>query len=235
MQFQKRLLKKPSSFYLNYPNNPTGAVATPEFYQKLVSWAKKYQVGIISDFAYGAIGFDGKAPVSFMQTPGAKDVGIEFYTFSKTFNMAGWRIAFAVGNQDIIEALNLIQDHLFVSLFPALQRAAIDALTAPQRDSAVATIVDRYEERRNAFVEAAEKIGWHAFIPQGTFYAWMPVPAGYTSEQFADVLLNKAGVAVAPGNGFGTHGEGYVRIGLLIEPERLVEAINRIGKLHLFD
>ncbi|MBB1080377.1 pyridoxal phosphate-dependent aminotransferase [Limosilactobacillus sp. STM2_1] len=227
--------KKAKFFYLNYPNNPTGAVATPEFYEKLVSWAKKYQVGIISDFAYGAIGFDGKAPVSFMQTPGAKDVGIEFYTFSKTFNMAGWRIAFAVGNQDIIEALNLIQDHLFVSLFPALQRAAIDALTAPQRDSAVATIVGRYEERRNAFVEAAEKIGWHAFIPRGTFYAWMPVPAGYTSEQFADVLLNKAGVAVAPGNGFGTHGEGYVRIGLLIEPERLVEAVNRIGKLHLFD
>lgn len=226
---------KAKFFYLNYPNNPTGAVATPEFYQHLVAWAKKYHVGIISDFAYGALGFDGHQPVSFMQTPGAKNVGIEFYTFSKTFNMAGWRVAFAVGNQDIIKALNLIQDHLFVSIFPALQRAAIDALKSPQRDSAVAQIVHRYEERRDAFVQAAEKIGWHAFVPQGTFYAWMPVPKGYTSEQFADLLLEKVGVAVAPGNGFGKHGEGYVRIGLLIEPARLKEAVARIAKLHLFD
>lgn len=222
-------------FYLNYPNNPTGAVATKEFYQELVAWAKKYHVGIISDFAYGAIGFDNQAPVSFMETPGAKDVGIEFYTFSKTFNMAGWRIAFAVGNQDIIGALNLIQDHLFVSLFPALQEAAIDALQDPHRDAAIKQIVDRYQKRRDAFIDAAATIGWQAFAPQGTFYAWMPVPDGYTSESFADKLLNEAGVAVAPGNGFGKHGEGYVRIGLLIEPDRLVEAVERIGKLHLFD
>lgn len=227
--------KRAKFFYLNYPNNPTGAVATKEFYTKLVSWAKKYHVGIISDFAYGAIGFDGQQPVSFMQIPGAKDVGIEFYTFSKTFNMAGWRVAFAVGNADIIGALNLIQDHLFVSIFPALQYAAIDALKDPQRDNEIAKIVHRYEERRNAFVQAAEKIGWHAFVPRGTFYAWMPVPAGYSSESFADLLLDKAGVAVAPGNGFGKHGEGYVRIGLLISPDRLREAVARIAKLHLFD
>lgn len=222
-------------FYLNYPNNPTGAVATKEFYQELVAWAKKYHVGIISDFAYGAIGFDNQAPVSFMETPGAKEVGIEFYTFSKTFNMAGWRIAFAVGNQDIIGALNLIQDHLFVSLFPALQDAAIDALQDPQRDGAIKQIVDRYQKRRDAFIDAAAEIGWQAFVPRGTFYAWMPVPDGYTSESFADKLLNEAGVAVAPGNGFGKHGEGYVRIGLLIEPDRLVEAVQRIGQLHLFN
>mgnify|MGYP003600861176 CR=1 FL=1 len=229
------LAQRAKFFYLNYPNNPTGAVATPGFYQELVEWAKKYHVGIVSDFAYGAIGFDGQKPVSFLQTPGAKDVGIETYTFSKTFNMAGWRIAFAVGNSDIIGALNLIQDHLFVSLFPALQRAAIDALKDPHRDAAVKKIVDRYEMRRDAFVGAAEKIGWHAFVPKGTFYAWMPVPKGYTSESFADLLLDKAGVAIAPGNGFGKHGEGYVRIGLLIKPERLVEAVQRVGKLHLFD
>ncbi len=229
------IAKKAKFFYLNYPNNPTGAVATKEFYTKLVAWAKKYHVGIISDFAYGAIGFDGQQPLSFMQTPGAKDVGIEFYTFSKTFNMAGWRIAFAVGNSDIIGALNLIQDHLFVSIFPALQRAAIDALTKPERDGAIKEIVDRYEKRRDAFVGAAEKIGWHAFVPKGTFYAWMPVPKGYTSESFADLLLDKVGVAVAPGNGFGKHGEGYVRIGLLIAPQRLKEAVNRVAKLHLFD
>lgn len=227
--------KRAKFFYLNYPNNPTGAVATKEFYTELVAWAQKYHVGIISDFAYGALGFDGQSPISFMQIPGAKEVGIEFYTFSKTFNMAGWRVAFAVGNQDIIGALNLIQDHLFVSLFPALQRAAIDALKDPHRDSEIAKIVGRYAERRNTFVAAADQIGWHAFVPKGTFYAWMPVPAGYSSESFADLLLDKAGVAVAPGNGFGKHGEGYVRIGLLIEPARLKEAVDRIAKLHLFD
>lgn len=230
----EEVARRAKFFYLNYPNNPTGAVATKEFYQELVTWAQKYHVGIISDFAYGALGFDGQAPLSFMQTPGAKEVGIEFYTYSKTFNMAGWRIAFAVGNRDIISALNLIQDHLFVSLFPALQKAAIDALRDPQRDAAIAEIVHRYEERRDAFVNAAEKIGWHAFVPAGTFYAWMPVPDGYSSESFADLLLDKAGVAVAPGNGFGEHGEGYVRIGLLISPERLEEAVERIGKLKLF-
>lgn len=230
----EEVARRAKFFYLNYPNNPTGAVATEEFYQELVAWAQKYHVGIISDFAYGALGFDGQAPLSFMQTPGAKEVGIEFYTYSKTFNMAGWRIAFAVGNRDIISALNLIQDHLFVSLFPALQKAAIDALRDPRRDAAIAEIVHRYEERRDAFVNAAEKIGWHAFVPAGTFYAWMPVPDGYSSESFADLLLDKAGVAVAPGNGFGKHGEGYVRIGLLISPERLEEAVERIGKLNLF-
>ncbi|KRM10315.1 pyridoxal phosphate-dependent aminotransferase [Paucilactobacillus suebicus] len=226
--------KQAKFLYLNYPNNPTGAVATLEFYTHVVEWAKKYHVGIISDFAYGALGFDGKAPISFMEAPGAKEVGIEFYTYSKTFNMAGWRMAFAVGNPDIIEAINLIQDHLFVSVFPAIQEAGVDALRDPQRDAEIARIVGRYEERRNAFVDAAEKIGWHAIKPGGTFYTLMPVPKGYTSESFSDVLLDKAGVAVAPANGFGEHGEGYIRIGLLVSPDRLVEAVERIGKLNIF-
>lgn len=207
----EELARKAKFFYINYPNNPTGATATREFYEELVAWAKKYEVGIISDFAYGAIGFDGERPLSFMEIPGAKDVGIEFYTFSKTFNMAGWRVAFAVGNADII-----------------------DALKAPERDAEISKIVDRYETRRNAFIQAAEKIGWKAFVPKGTFYAWMEVPKGYSSEEFADLLLNEARVAVAPGNGFGEYGEGYVRIGLLIEPERLEEAVDRIAKLNLF-
>lgn len=228
------IAKKAKFLYLNYPNNPTGAVATKEFYQETVAFAKKYQIGIVSDFAYGAIGFDGKDNPSFMQADGAKDVGIELYTFSKTFNMAGWRVAFAVGNADIIEALNLIQDHLFVSVFPAIQKAGITALADEQCDSEVAQLVARYEQRRDAFVNAAAKIGWKAFVPGGTFYAWMPVPKGYTSEQFADLLLDKVSVAVAPGRGFGEGGEGYVRIGLLVEPERLVEAVERIKTLALF-
>ena len=123
--------KKAKFIYLNYPNNPTGAVATREFWEKTVAFAKKYNVGVVSDFAYGALGFDGYKNPSFLETPGAKDVGIELYTFSKTFNMAGWRLAFAAGNQEMIEALNLIQDHLFVSVYPAVQDAGIVALESP--------------------------------------------------------------------------------------------------------
>lgn len=231
----EKTAKRAKFFYLNYPNNPTGAIATKNFYKKLVDWAKQYNVGIISDFAYGALGFDENKPVSFMEVPGAKEVGVEFYTYSKTFNMAGWRIGFAVGNPDMIKALNLIQDHLFVSVFPALQKAAEDALINPQRDVEIKKLNRLYKLRRDTFINAAAKIGWKAPAPKGTFYAWMPVPKGYTSEQFTDKLLYDAGVAVAPGNGFGKYGEGYIRIGLLMNPDRLKEAVTRIGKLHLFN
>ncbi|KRM75256.1 pyridoxal phosphate-dependent aminotransferase [Secundilactobacillus collinoides] len=217
--------------YLNYPNNPTGAVATPEFFKKTVAFAQQNKVGIVHDFAYGPIGFDGHKPISFLQTPGAKDVGVEMNTLSKAYNMAGWRIGFAAGNPDLIEAINLIQDHLFVSVFPAIQKAAITALNSDQ--STVNDLVALYEKRRNQFFKAARAIGWEPYHSGGAFYAWMPVPKGYTSESFADLLLEKAAVAVAPGNGFGEAGEGYVRVGLLIDEPRFTEACQRIGKLGL--
>lgn len=227
--------KRAKFIYVNYPNNPTGAVATAAFYEELVAWAKAYDVGVISDFAYGALGAEGYENPNFLSTPGAKDVGIELYTFSKTFNMAGWRLAFAAGNAQLIEALNLLQDHLFVSVFPAIQDAGAVALLDERSKDAVADLNKTYDERRRAFVQAAEKIGWHAFDSKGSFYAWMPVPEGYDSEQFADLLLNEAHVAVAPGKAFWKQGDSYVRIGLLVDPERLVEAVERIGKLHLFE
>ncbi len=217
--------------YLNYPNNPTGAVATPEFFKKTVAFAQQNEIGIVHDFAYGPIGFDGHKPISFLQTPGAKDVGVEMNTLSKAYNMAGWRIGFAAGNPDLIEAINLIQDHLFVSVFPAIQKAAITALNSDQ--STVNDLVALYEKRRNQFFKAARAIGWEPYHSGGAFYAWMPVPKGYTSESFADLLLDKAAVAVAPGNGFGEAGEGYVRVGLLIDEPRFTEACQRIGKLGL--
>lgn len=220
--------------YINYPNNPTGAVATPAFYESLVDWAKKYEVGVVSDFAYGALGYQGYKNPSFLSTPGAKDVGIELYTFSKTFNMAGWRLAFAAGNTDMIEALNLIQDHLFVSIFPAIQDAGVAALSDPRAKEAIAALNQRYDQRREAFVQAAAQIGWQAFPSKGSFYAWMPVPEGFNSQSFADLLLEEAHVAVAPGIGFGQEGDSYVRIGLLVEPDRLVQAVERIGQLDLF-
>lgn len=224
--------KKAKLLYLNYPNNPTGAVATAEFFEETVSFAKKNGICVVHDFAYGAVGFDGHKPLSFLQTDGAKETGIEIYTLSKTYNMAGWRVGFAVGNRSVIEAINLYQDHMFVSLFPAAQQAAAAALLADQ--TCVAEQNDRYESRRNAWITACRGIGWEVTAPAGSFFAWLPVPAGYTSQEFSDLLLEKANVAVAAGNGFGKWGEGYIRVGLLTSEERLKEAADRIGKLNLF-
>jgi L-glutamine---4-(methylsulfanyl)-2-oxobutanoate aminotransferase len=218
--------------YLNYPNNPTGATADLEFFNQTVAFAKENGIAVSHDFAYGAIGFEGIKPVSFLQAEGAKDIGIEMYTLSKTYNMAGWRVGFAVGNAQIIEALNLIQDHMFVSLFPAVQHAAVAALNDNQ--TSVQELVDRYEKRRNVFIDACNRIGWQVEAPQGSFFAWLPVPAGYTSQSFADKLLNEADVAVAPGKGFGEFGEGYIRVGLLVDEDRLEEAVQRISKLNIF-
>ncbi len=218
--------------YLNYPNNPTGAVANLDFFNQTVKLAKKHEITVMHDFAYGAIGFDGKKPVSFLQADGAKGIGVEIYTLSKTYNMAGWRVGFAVGNPTIIEAINLIQDHLYVSLFPAVQKAAIAALSGDQ--TCVKELVARYESRRNAFVDACKQIGWDVTAPKGSFFAWLPVPDGFTSQTFADYLLDAADVAVAPGNGFGKYGEGFIRVGLLMDESRLVEAVQRIGNLGVF-
>lgn len=225
-------LEKAKVMFLNYPNNPTGAVATKEFFEDTVSFAKEHDICVVHDFAYGAIGFEGKNPISFLEVEGAKDIGIEIYTLSKTYNMAGWRVGFAVGNPSVIEAINLIQDHMYVSLFSPVQAAAAAALTESQ--DCVKELVDKYESRRNAFIGVLQSIGWDVKAPEGSFFAWLPVPAGYTSVSFADLLLEKAHVAVAPGIGFGEFGDRYVRVGLLTDEVRLVEAANRIKKLNLF-
>lgn len=219
--------------YLNYPNNPTGGTADLEFFNKTVEFSKESEIAVVHDFAYGAIGFDGQRPVSFLQAEGAKEVGVELYTLSKTYNMAGWRVGFAVGNADIIAAINLIQDHLFCSIFPGIQHAAIAALNGEQ--DCVDEQCGIYENRRNALIKEAKRIGWNVKAPKGSFFAWLPVPDGYTSEQFAELLLDKADVAVAAGNGFGEYGEGYIRVGLLVSEDRLREAIIRIEKLGLFN
>lgn len=231
----EKTAQKAKFLYMNYPNNPTGAIATPKFYKDTVAFANQNSVGIVSDFAYGAIGYDGNKPISFLETPGAKAVGIETYTFSKTFNMAGWRVGFAVGNADIIEGINLIQDHLFVSIFPAMQDAAVEALSnTTARQKAVTSLQETYESRRNAFIAAVRKFNWEPYVPKGAFYILMPVPNGYTSAEFADILLHEANVAVADASGFGDQGEGYIRVGLTIEESRLVEAAERIGELSIF-
>ncbi|MFD2701569.1 pyridoxal phosphate-dependent aminotransferase [Paenibacillus shunpengii] len=225
-------LHRAKLMFLNYPNNPTSVTAPLSFYQDTVEFAAQHNIVVASDFAYGAIGFDEERPVSFLQTPGAKEVGIEFYTLSKSYNMAGWRVGFALGNREIISLINLLQDHMYVSLFGGIQAAAATALTSSQ--DSVKELVYRYESRRNALFSELDQIGWKANRPQGSFFSWLPVPADYSSESFADLLLKEAKVAVAPGSGFGRHGEGYVRVGLLSEEERLREAVQRIGRLNLF-
>ncbi|MEZ7170578.1 pyridoxal phosphate-dependent aminotransferase [Sporosarcina sp. OR05] len=218
--------------YLNYPNNPTSAVATIPFFNETVSFAKENAIFVLHDMAYGGIGFDGQKPVSFLQAEGAKEVGIEMYTLSKTYNMAGWRVAFAVGNAEMIEAINQIQNYLFISIFPAIQHAAIAALAEDQ--TCVKELTALYEGRRNMLIDECRRIGWAVNAPKASFFAWLLVPEGYTSETFADILLEKAGVVVAPGHGFGKHGEGYVRVGLLASEERIKEAVGRIEKLGIF-
>lgn len=231
-QINSSTFEKAKLLFLNYPNNPTSATATKVFFDETVAKAKAHNICVVHDFAYGAIGFDGEKPQSFLQSEGAKEVGVEMYTLSKTYNMAGWRVGFAVGNPSVIESLNLLQDHLYVSLFSAVQQAAEHALLGDQ--SEVDKLVQTYQKRRDVFIRSLHEIGWKVDAPKGTFFAWLPVPEGFTSEQFTELLLEKAHVAVASGNGFGEAGEGYVRVGLLASEERLQEAATRIGKLNIF-
>ncbi|WKA54316.1 pyridoxal phosphate-dependent aminotransferase [Planococcus shixiaomingii] len=231
-ELEKSVLQRAKLMYLNYPNNPTGAVATKEFFDETAAFAKEHGIGVVHDFAYGAIGFDGQKPPSFLQTEGAKEVGIEMYTLSKTYNMAGWRIGFAVGNADMIESLNLIQDHLFAGLSPALQVAAAAALSGDQQ--CVEELVETYEKRREVLVAECTRIGWNIEAPKGSFFAWLPIPKGFTSIEFSNYLMDHADISVAAGSGFGKSGEGYIRVGLLVDGPRIAEAIQRIEKLDLF-
>jgi aminotransferase len=218
--------------FLNYPNNPTASVANLDFFQETISLAKRHNIGIVHDFAYGAIGFDGQKPVSFLEAEGAKNVGIEIYTLSKTYNMAGWRVGFALGNPSMIEAINILQDHFYVSLFGGIQEAAVTALLESQ--DCVNELVTTYEKRRNVLVTGLKELGWNVKSPKGSFFAWLPVPKGFTSETFSDYLLKKAHIVVAPGIGFGKQGNGYVRVGLLTNEDRMLETVERIRALNLF-
>ncbi|WP_284638787.1 pyridoxal phosphate-dependent aminotransferase [Paenibacillus silviterrae] len=225
-------VNKAKLMFINYPNNPTAVSAPASFYEETIRFAAQHGIVVASDFAYGAIGFDGQKPVSFLQLPGAKEVGVEFYTLSKTYNMAGWRVGFALGNREVVRLINLIQDHYYCSLFGGIQVAAAAALTGPQ--DCVEQLVSVYQSRRDALFGALDRIGWEANRSQGSFFTWLPVPKGHTSSSLADLLLEEAKIVVAPGIGFGDHGEGYVRLGLLSSEERLQEAVDRVAKLQLF-
>jgi len=228
----KEVAESARLMFLNFPTNPTGAVADPAFFAQVVDFAREHQVAVAHDLAYGDLVFDGRERLSFLQTPGAREVGVEFCTLSKSFNMAGWRIGFVAGNREIIAAMNLLQDHINCSQWGAIQIAAAAALTGPQ--DSVRALSAEYERRRNTWVTAARQVGWEIQPSAGSFFVWCPVPSQFTSESFADLLLRECHVVVAPGVGFGPAGEGYVRVSLTTGTDRLQEAAQRIGKLGVF-
>jgi len=214
--------------FISYPNNPTAAVVEEgdDFYARVVDFAKRYDVAVVSDNAYSELTFDGYVAPSFLATPGAKDVGVEFFSFSKPFNMTGWRVGFGVGNRQILEPLWRLKTNLDSGMFEAIQRTAAFILDGPW--DAVQEQMAIYTRRRDVLVEALRSIGLDAPSPKGTIYLWVPVPQGYTSTSFAEHVLDRAGVVVTPGNGYGPAGEGFIRISLTVPDDRIQEAVDRI-------
>ena len=220
------IAKKAKIMFLNYPNNPTGAVCNLEFLKKAVDYCKKYDILLCYDNAYCEITFDGYVAPSIFQVEGAKDVAIEFYSHSKSYNMTGWRIGFVCGNKDAVQALGTIKNNLDSGAFKAIQQAALKAFTVPKEE--IETIVNRYKERRDVIENGLREMGWELEPAKGTFFIWAKVPQGMTSEQFADMMIEKAAVVVPAGIGYGKYGEGYFRIALTQEVPRLKEAIQRM-------
>ena len=223
------VLKRAKIMYLNYPNNPTSACAPKSFFEEAVALAKKYNIIICHDAAYSEVYFDNKPPVSFLETEGAKDVGIEFHSLSKTYNMTGWRIGFAVGNAAVIAGLGRIKSHLDSGAFHAIQEASIAAIKTD--DAILAKLRNTFQERRDVMYEGLTGLGLKIKKPQASFYLWAKVPDGYDSTSFVAHLLEKAGVLGTPGVGFGAPGEGYIRFALTRETIRIREAVERIKKV----
>ena len=218
--------KRAKIIFVNYPNNPTGAVAGEAFYRELIDFAREYDILVCHDAAYSDVSFDGYKPPSFLQFPGAKEVGIEFHSVSKTYNMTGWRVGWAAGNARVVEALGRLKSNIDYGVFQAIQFAAAAGLTGPQ--DIVAEQNKVYQERRDILIEGLNSLGWNLEKPKATFYVWAPVPRGYTSDSFAELVLDKAGVVITPGTGYGQNGAGYFRMALTIDKERIKEALERI-------
>jgi LL-diaminopimelate aminotransferase len=217
---------------LNYPSNPLSATADRRFFEKLVAFAIHNELLIVHDLAYSEMAFDGYLPMSILEIEGAKAVAVEFHSLSKSFNMAGCRIAFLTGHAEAIGALKQLKSNIDYGVFQAIQAAGIAALEEDMtHEHSVAPI---YEKRRNVFIEALERIGWSIPAPKATMFIWARIPKGWTSRQISREMLVRAGVVVIPGDAFGKEGEGYVRIALVQEESRLIEAAERIGQLGIF-
>lgn len=226
----KSVLARTKLLYLNYPNNPTAACAGKDFFVRAIHLAREYGFTICHDAAYTEIAYDGFRPPSFLEVDGAKRVGVEVHSLSKTFNMAGWRIGCACGNAKVIELLGKVKSNLDSGIFQAIQLAGVAALQRGADE--VKKICAIYERRRNILVDGLNGLGWKVPKPKATLYVWVPSPPGFTSQELATHLLKEANVVVTPGNGFGPNGEGYVRMSITIGEDRLHEAVDRITRLH---
>jgi LL-diaminopimelate aminotransferase len=216
--------------FLNYPNNPTGATADLAFFERVVGLAGEHGLVVAQDAAYNEMYFETPQP-SILQVPGARDVAVEFHSLSKTFNMTGWRVGFAVGGAPLIAALGQLKSNLDSGIFTAIQMAAKTALD--EYDTLTPPIRARYRERRDAFVGGLRQLGWDVPTPQATFYVWIPCPKGIPSMELSARLLEEADIVMTPGIGFGKTADGFIRAALTVETPRLVEAVDRIARLKL--
>jgi len=223
------VLKKAKIMFINYPNNPTGRTAEIDFYRKVIEFALKYKIIVISDLAYSEMAYDGYKPLSFMEIEGAKDVGIEFHSLSKTYNMTGWRVGFACGNAQLVSALAKVKSNVDSGIFTAVQYAGIAALTGPQEH--ISAMCRLYQDRRDTLIRGLQSLGWVVESPKATFYVWLKIPVKSDSIKFSSLLLENADIVVTPGVGFGKYGEGYIRMALTVSKERMEEAIARLKKI----
>jgi len=226
---KRDILKKAKLLFINYPNNPTGATCDAGFFDEVIRVASSNNIIVCHDAAYTELSFDGYRPPSFLSGKGAKDVGIEFHSFSKTFNMTGWRLGFACGNSSVLRGLAKVKSNIDSGIFTAIQYAGVEALKFI--DENLKKLEKIYQERRNILVDGLNEIGWKIEKPKATFYVWAPTVKGYTSIELVKLFLDKANVVVTPGNGFGAAGEGYIRMALTVEAERLKEALKRIERV----
>ena len=224
----KSELDRAKLLFLNYPNNPTGAVASKEFFEGAVQFARDNGLIVLNDAAYSEVVYEGDR-VSLLQVEGAKDVGIEFHSFSKTFNMTGWRLGFAIGNPDVLEALATVKDNIDSCVFTAIQHAGEAALALPE--SRLAEQVEIYRGRRDVLVDGLRKVGWNVPRPQATFYIWARIPTAERSQEFSGRLLERGHVVTTPGVGFGEGGDRYIRMALTTTEDRIAEAVARITRM----
>lgn len=224
----KDIAKQAKLMWLNSPNNPTSVVMNKEYFARVVEFARAHRIIVCHDAAYSEIFYDGRRPASFLEVEGAKEVGVEFHSLSKTFNMTGWRIGFAVGNKEVLAGLGKVKSNLDSGVFQAIQEAGITALALDE--SVTDGLRKIYQDRRDVLVPGLKKLGMEVDPPPAAFYVWVTVPKRYTSTEFTAHLLEKAGIVTTPGNGFGEPGEGYIRMTVTTPKERLAEAVERITR-----
>ena len=223
--------RKAKVIWLNYPNNPTGAIASGDYFAKVVEFAKAYDIAVLHDASYSEVAFDGYRPVSFLETPGAMDVGVEFHSLSKSYNMTGWRLGMAVGNADIISALMVVKSNLDSGVPNAIQYMGIEAMALSQDDIDARNGV--YERRRDRVAQTLQAIGLDAIPPKASLYVWTRIPEGFSSAEFTAKLLDEANVVVTPGNGYGQYGEGYIRLSLTIGDDDMERGLEHLAGISI--